>query len=336
MSGLFDLLAGLLAFFYSLIPSYAFAIVMLTITVMLALTPFTLRGTRSMLAIQRLQPEMKKLQEKHKNDRQAMNEAMMAFYKEHKINPLSGCLPMLLQMPVLIVMYNVIRGLTHKGGPKYVSEDTELYRALRESGGEMVTFGIDLAKTANKAAGSDAIGLYLLIALVVVTGFWQIRQTSARQAKNPNQPDMNPQMKMMSRIFPLFSGLISLSLPGGVVLYFLTSNLFRIAQQGLMYRFDPVLKQTMRDVSQIDAKATEIEREHKQHPKAIDAPATPRPDRGRWGRPRDAEPSGNGASNGAQATKPAKSPPPTGRITPSGGGSRSNNRSKKKRSRRGR
>ena len=117
------------------------------------MTPITLKGTRSMLAMQKLQPEMKRIQEMHKGDRQAANEAMMAFYKEHKINPLSGCLPMLAQIPVMIVMFNVINRLVNArrrsstavdcagsiikgkcmvGTPSYLSEDSALYRALRE------------------------------------------------------------------------------------------------------------------------------------------------------------------------------------------------------------
>src|SRR6476469_2942486 len=81
-------LASLLAFFYGLIPSYGIAIVLLTLAIMLLLTPLTVKSTRSMLAMQRLQPEIKRLQAQHKNDRQALNEAMMAFYKEHNDNPL--------------------------------------------------------------------------------------------------------------------------------------------------------------------------------------------------------------------------------------------------------
>src|ERR671919_370923 len=106
---MFDILAGLLAFFYDhVVRDYAAAITFLTITVMLVLSPLTWKGTRSMLAMQRLQPEIKRLQAKHKNDRQALNEAMMTFYKEHKVNPLSGCLPMFVQFPVLTVTFNVI------------------------------------------------------------------------------------------------------------------------------------------------------------------------------------------------------------------------------------
>src|SRR5213595_2557503 len=129
---MFDLLAGLLAFFYdNVVHNFAVAITLLTLTVYLVLTPLTWRGTRSMLAMQRLQPEIKKLQAKHKNDRQALNEAMMAFYKEHKVNPLSGCLPQILQFPVLIVMFRVLHGLSSiktsgpsKGFPGYLQHST--------------------------------------------------------------------------------------------------------------------------------------------------------------------------------------------------------------------
>ncbi len=85
---------------------------MLTLVVMVITTPFTLKGTRSMIQMQRLQPEMRRLQLKHKDDRQKLNEELMAFYKENNLNPLGGCLPLLLQTPIFIILYNVIRGLT--------------------------------------------------------------------------------------------------------------------------------------------------------------------------------------------------------------------------------
>jgi YidC/Oxa1 family membrane protein insertase len=281
----FSLLAGILAFFYDLIPNYAIAIILLTLTVMLVLTPITLKGTRSMLAMQKLQPEMKKIQEMHKGDRQAQNEAMMAFYKEHKINPLSGCLPMLLQFPVLIVMFRVLRGMvkTHTvafkegatcagqvvtttvkhvakqqcvtGKPSYLGHNTALYQALEHSAGKMKSFGVDFGAIPSHA-GRGAPVLYVLIALVVVSSFYQLRQMQARTANNNNANNqMNQQMQTVNRIMPLFSGLISLQLPGGVTLYFLISNLFRIAQQGLMYRFDPHLKAHMEEVREVKSRA---------------------------------------------------------------------------------
>src|SRR3954462_10101069 len=122
-------LASLLAFFYSLIPSYMVAIVLLTLAIMLLLTPLTVKSTRSMLAMQRLQPEIKRLQQQHKNDRQALTEALTAFYKGHNINALGGCRPMLLQMPVFFGLYEAIRGLTHNP-PKVFAESSKLFHAV--------------------------------------------------------------------------------------------------------------------------------------------------------------------------------------------------------------
>src|SRR5438874_6297285 len=122
-------LSSLMAFFYGLVPNYGISIILLTVVVMLVLTPFTVKSTRSMLAMQRLQPEIKRLQQQHKNDRQALNEAMMAFYKEHNVNPLGGCLPMLLQMPVFFGLYEAIRDLT-KNPPQALSKTSSLFKAL--------------------------------------------------------------------------------------------------------------------------------------------------------------------------------------------------------------
>ena len=306
MNALFELLAGLLAFFYDLIPNFAVAIVLLTFTVMLALAPVTLRGTRSMLALQRLQPEVKKLQAEHKDDKQAANEALMAFYKEHKINPLSGCLPMIVQFPVLIVMFNVIRGLTAEK-PKYLSEDSALYQALVRSGGAMKSFGVDLAETATGAGGARGLPLYLLVALVIVTGYWQMKQM---QARSTSSQQMNPQAQTIMKVMPLFSGLISLSLPGGVVLYFLASNLFRIAQQALMYRFDPALAATVkREITEIETKTVERERAHRNERRAPGrgkAASTPSPANRQTGRTTSPGRSSNGGRPGGSRSSSKK------------------------------
>jgi YidC/Oxa1 family membrane protein insertase len=100
-----------LQFYYELWPSYAGAITLLTLTVMLVLLPLTLKGTRSMLAMQRLQPELKKLQNQHRDDRQKLNEEVMKFYKENNAKPLSGCMPLLLQMPIFIILYRTLHDL---------------------------------------------------------------------------------------------------------------------------------------------------------------------------------------------------------------------------------
>src|SRR5215210_4132072 len=111
---MFGLLARALEFFYGFWPSYGGAIALLTVLVMLIVTPLTLKGTRSMMMMQLVQPEMKRLQAQYKDDRQKLNEELLKFYKENNINPLSGCLPLLIQLPVFFVLSQVLSGLTNK------------------------------------------------------------------------------------------------------------------------------------------------------------------------------------------------------------------------------
>jgi YidC/Oxa1 family membrane protein insertase len=109
---MFDLIATVLAFFYGLVHSYGLAIVLLTIAVMAVTSPLTYKGTKSMIQMQRLQPQMKAIQTKYRDDREKMNQEMLAFYKANNVNPVGGCLPMLIQIPVFLVLYRVVRGLT--------------------------------------------------------------------------------------------------------------------------------------------------------------------------------------------------------------------------------
>src|ERR1700712_1065238 len=104
--------AWLVSQFYSLTHNYAAAIGLVALTVMILVTPLTLKSTKGMLEMQRLQPEMKKLQAQYRGDRQKLNEEMMKLYQEHKVNPLASCLPLVIQMPVFFIMYRVLRGLS--------------------------------------------------------------------------------------------------------------------------------------------------------------------------------------------------------------------------------
>jgi YidC/Oxa1 family membrane protein insertase len=117
MNVFFDLIAGLMAFIYTIWNNYAWAITGLTLLVMVAVTPLTLKGTRSMMMMQQLMPEQKKLQNRYKDDRQKYNEELLKFYKENNISPLGGCLPLMVQMPIFIVLYAVLRGLTRRTSP---------------------------------------------------------------------------------------------------------------------------------------------------------------------------------------------------------------------------
>ena len=263
---MFDLIAAVLSWFYGLVPSYGFAIVMLTLVVMVIVTPLTLKGTRSMIKMQHLQPEMKKIQTRHKGDREAMNKEMMAFYQANNINPMGGCLPLLIQAPVFMVLYNVLRGMTRRlsdigdsagwvagrlvGGseavltgasddlqafhPAYVARSSDLFADLAGET-EMLFLGFDLSRSASTAF-SQSLGAalpYIFLILIVFASSWfQQRQIRGR---NPDAT-VNPQQQMLMKVMPFFLPVISFNLDAALVMYFVVSNLYRIAQQAYITR----------------------------------------------------------------------------------------------------
>jgi YidC/Oxa1 family membrane protein insertase len=326
----FQFLARTLSFFYDIWPSYGGAIILFTLAVMLVLSPLAIKSTRSMIRMQRLQPELKKLQAKHKDDREALNREMMAFYKANNVNPFSSCLPLLLQMPVFIVLYRVLTGLTKSSDgtfePAYLDHSSNLYRDLTGTD-EMMSFGMDLSKSAvqelQDAGVVTAIPYILLVAVVVVTSFVQQRQI---QGRNPNSSSMSPQQQMIGRIMPFIFIPISISLPAGVVIYFAVSNLVRVGQQALVTKLE--FSHELADKAD-DADGA------KPKPKVRDADATPK-DTGKGDAPSkpagkgpSGKPSGKPSGNGAAG---ARSPSNGARRqgTPAGSGARSRNRKRKR------
>lgn len=237
-----------LAAIYSVIPSYGVAIIILTILIRLALYPIMSRSTRSMRKMQQLQPHIKKLQEKYKNDRQKLSEEQMALFKANSVSPVSGCLPLIIQMPILLAMFRVINGggTGKLGVPSttYLPPNSDLTADLQhvtlEDPGAAMFLGMDLALTPFQAVSEvgvlAAIPYFVVVALIVLTGWYQQRQIQARNAASKSQQDVPQAMRTMTRVFPIFFGLISLSLPAGVNIYFLTSNLFQVGQQYLIIR----------------------------------------------------------------------------------------------------
>ena len=111
-AGIFEVTAKPLEWFYALTHNYILSISLIALVVMLITAPLVLKSTKGMLEMQKLQPEMRKLQQEHRGDRQKLNEEMMKLYQQHKVNPMASCFPLLLQMPVFIIMYRVLHGLT--------------------------------------------------------------------------------------------------------------------------------------------------------------------------------------------------------------------------------
>jgi len=263
---MFDAIARVLAFFYSLPVvggSYGLAIMLLTLAVMVVLMPLTIRATRSTIKMQLVQPKLKELQRKYKDDKATLNAELMELYKREGINPVGGCLPMVAQLPVFLVLFQVLQGLSRRVSetpyftiaeqarerlglaavdgqtfdPKYLNTSSTMYRDLH--GAESIPFGpFDLAKHPIDAIQDSFLGgipYVLLILFVVATSFYQQRQISAR--RQPGQPAlMNPQQEMILKFLPLMSGIWSFAFPAGLVLYWATSNSFRIVQQGYISR----------------------------------------------------------------------------------------------------
>lgn len=199
--------------------------IMLTVAVRLAMLPLAVKQTNSMRAMQRLQPEMKKIQAKYKVDRSLMRtnpdkyrerrqkqqEAMMALYREHSVNPAAGCLPLFLQMPIFFALFSLLRG--------------DAVPELERNGFYLI----------NSLAGFPrevGLGGWLLIALMAVTTFWSQKQV---MASNPAQAQQ-PQQKMLLYFMPVMLMFFAVNLPVGVLLYWVTTNLWTMAQQWVMFR----------------------------------------------------------------------------------------------------
>ncbi len=246
--------------------NYGISIFLLTLVVMVLLMPLTLKATRSTIKMQLVQPELKALQKKHKGgNREEMNAEVMALYQREGINPVGGCVPMLAQAPVFLVMFRVIRGLTRRDSevgyydlaqlarqklslpvlsgdkiaPKFLDKTTSLYENLHTTS-EMKFGLIDLAQQPLDVLRDSilrSIPYLLLIVLVVVGSYYQQRQVTTRRSPS-SQPatGVAAQQQAMLKFLPLMTGVWSFIFPTGLVLYWFYQSIFRIAQQGYITR----------------------------------------------------------------------------------------------------
>jgi YidC/Oxa1 family membrane protein insertase len=243
---LYRIIGWLLAVFYVPTHSLGLSVILLTIVIMLVQFPLTAKQARSMIQMQRVQPEIKKIQQKYKDDKAKQNEELLKFYQENKINPLAGCWPMLVTIPIGIAVFRTFsKGVQHHlpqtGAFSQLYKDICGHGTTKACGkvlahhtpSAMHFLGMNLNQTARDASGAGAIPYYILIGLVALTGWYQVRQTQARQLQSGNTPP-NAQMQAMTKIFPVFFAFICLGLNAGAILYFVISNIWRIGQQHLV------------------------------------------------------------------------------------------------------
>lgn len=208
---LVDFMRTLLTYCYNLtealgFPSYGIAIIIMTIGIKAILAPLTAKQVKSMKGMQKLQPKIKEIQNKYKNDPQRAQQEIAKMYKELGVNPLSGCLPLLVQMPFLIAIFYALQGYPYD--PAY-----ESFLWLPSLG--------------------EADHLYILPVLSALSTFVMSKQT-AQDATGAGAG----QQKIMQIFMPLFIGYISLNFPSGLVIYWVVSNIFQMIQQFFIYRND--------------------------------------------------------------------------------------------------
>ena len=194
-------LGNVLLFFYSFTHNYGLAIVLLTLLIYGALSPLTFKQFESMQKMQIVQPELKAIQKKFKSDPKRLQIEMMKVYKKHKINPMAGCLPMLVQLPIIFVLYRVLLNFPFSENPSFLWI---------------------------KDLGKPNIPLLLLLG-----GAMFLQQRISRKAQPAGQQEG---MAKMMQFFPIFIIVMLWSLPSGVMVYWFTSTLISIAQQFFITR----------------------------------------------------------------------------------------------------
>jgi YidC/Oxa1 family membrane protein insertase len=211
----------LLKWIVQFVGDYGYAIIVFTIITKLLLLPINIKQTHSTKRMNEIQPKMKALQEKYKNDKERLNKELMELYKEEKYNPASGCLPALIQLPIVIALFNVLREPV-----KFVFGTEEAYAAVQK--GFWWMSNISLPEHQSTLFMIGAFGLPLLAIISGVTTYIQMKMVS------PNSKD--PTQKSMTTMMPIMFAYITYTVPAGLALYWIVGNLFTIAQQYIMLR----------------------------------------------------------------------------------------------------
>jgi len=236
---MFTPFAWLIDTFYGWTHNYAIAISLVALAIMIIIAPLTMKSTKGMLEMQRLQPEMKKLQQQYKGDRQMLNQEMMKLYSDHKVNPLASCLPLLAQMPVFIIMFRVLTGLTRMESdgtfdPDYISKSSDLYKAL-DPAKEMLSFGLDLHLSPLEAMQKGLVeGLPYALLIIALGGLFFIQQRMV--ASRTSSPTMSPTQAKIMQYLPVAFAAFQFWLPTALVVYYMVQAVFRILQQGYITR----------------------------------------------------------------------------------------------------
>ncbi|MFI9808279.1 membrane protein insertase YidC [Streptomyces sp. NPDC052301] len=223
--------------------AWGLSIVSLVILIRICLIPLFVKQIKATRAMQTLQPEMKKIQERYKNDKQRQSEEMMKLYKESGTNPLSSCLPILAQSPFFFALYHVLNGIASGTTIGVINE------SLLASARKAHIFGAPLAaKFKDSADTVHALGATvtdvrvvtaLMIVLMSASQFYTQRQLMTKNVDTTVKTPFMQQQKMLMYVFPVMFAVFGINFPVGVLVYWLTTNVWTMGQQMYVIHNNP-------------------------------------------------------------------------------------------------
>ena len=248
VQSLLNAIGWLLARVYDVVANYAVAIVLFTLAIRLVLLPLNIKQVRSMQASQALQPKLKEVQRKYKGDRVRQTEEINKLYKEHGVNPLGGCFPLIAQLPILFALYAVLRV---PSGVEHIPANSSLQTAIVQQTSGVKLFGAnllcstkqagttvpiqgstsDLKELDCQASGAGKVTFYALVLLMIATTYYQQRQMLRASPGGPTQ-----QQQMLTYLMPVVFGYFGFTFPLGLVLYWTTTNFIQIGLQRFVRR----------------------------------------------------------------------------------------------------
>lgn len=200
---------------------FGWSVIIFTIIVKLIILPLNIKSQKSMRKQQKIQPIIMELQKKYANDREKLSTETMKVYKENKVSMMGGCLPMLLQFPILIGLYNVIRNLMGREGVNLNFYGLNLGKAPSEGFSALM-----------KGDFSDiALIALIIIPILAMVTTWLSSWQTQRMNKTPQSEQTAQMNKSMNVMMPLMTGFFAITLPGGLGIYWIVSNIFQIGQQ---------------------------------------------------------------------------------------------------------
>ncbi|MEU6245595.1 membrane protein insertase YidC [Streptomyces sp. NPDC047024] len=223
--------------------AWGLSIVSLVILIRICLIPLFVKQIKATRAMQTLQPEMKKIQERYKNDKQRQSEEMMKLYKESGTNPLSSCLPILAQSPFFFALYHVLNGIA--SGKTIGVINTSLLESARKAhifGAPLAAKFKDSADTiaAMHASVTDVrVVTAIMIILMSASQFYTQRQLMTKNVDTTVKTPFMQQQKMLMYVFPIMFAVFGINFPVGVLVYWLTTNVWTMGQQMYVIRNNP-------------------------------------------------------------------------------------------------